>query len=177
MPARQIALHLGGLQAVGICGIQPGYPRQTLLVALASFGLLPLLLFKLRPYLRSSLANQGFAGSLGAEDTPGRALLLRFSLLYGTLSFLLAPLLGRSVARLFDYAWPLFLVALPLLLAEARFTFTSNPAAALFVALHLALSWSLWWSSTWHPRLLPEFEIGLYLAGWLVLCRYVKSKL
>jgi len=80
------------------------------------------------------------AGNSGAED---RSLLIRFCLIYGGVSLLLAPMLGAWATRLFGYSWPLSLVAVPLLfrgLGEAygeALTVKKAAAAMVFLGLHL----------------------------------------
>jgi hypothetical protein len=77
--------------------------------------------------------------------------LLRFALIYGAASYLMAPLLGNWIAHLAGYGWPLFFIALPLLfdkfpgrVATAKQAF----AGMAFCMLHLAV-WALehwrWW--------------------------------
>jgi hypothetical protein len=75
-----------------------------LLLMLCSFGLLPLCTVYLLRYHR---------GTLWTED-----LFTRFCVVYGALSFLVAPLLGHTVERLFLYAWPIFLLATPVAMAQ-----------------------------------------------------------
>ena len=99
-PQRQFALHLGPLRSVGVCSFSPGAPMAATGALLTTFGLLPPLLVLL--WIRRSRT--------------GRINLLeRFCLLYGTVSFALAPMIGTWYPRLFGYGWPLFLVALPTL--------------------------------------------------------------
>jgi hypothetical protein len=103
-PQLQMSLHLGGMTAIGVCAWQPVHPVWTLRLALSCFGLLPLLLIYLwrtspRPIWTSDL-------------------LLRSCILFGTLSFLIAPGIGSSAPRLFNYAWPLFIVAVPMLATQ-----------------------------------------------------------
>lgn len=147
VPRWQMALHLGPLQTVGICGVSGELPGRSFGVGMAIFGLLPVLLWMVRrPAFR----------------TVGRAdLLLRFALLYGAVSFLAAPLLGEVFQRLYSYGWPLFLVALPLLLGRAGWNFTSAWAAAGFVGLHGLLAWSLVWA---YPT--PLFSVAAM--GWVL---------
>ncbi len=154
-PRWQMTLHLGPLHAIGLCSADFHYPIYAIALALASFGLFPLLLFKLR---RVCI---GPANGLGRD-----AVFLRFCVLYGVASFVLTPLLGESFLRLYFYSWPLFLVALPILMGSARATLASTPAALLFLALHLGLSWSLMFFDPW-----PVIWIAaiVYPAGWLLL--------
>lgn len=152
-PRWQTPLHLSPLQGIGLCGFDVTYPIQSLAAALSAFGLLPLLLFTLR---RSP------------DSIPEPTLLLRFALLYGALSFLLAPLLGELFPRLYAYGWPLFLVALPILLSHTQAGFNSHRAAALFVAMHLTLSWSAIYL---YPSEILLLSAVLYPAASLLLFR------
>ena len=145
VPRWQMALHLGPLRALGFCGFSAVGPTQTLGAALAVFGLLPLLLLKVRR----------------RDD-----LLVRFCVLYGAVSFLLAPLEGNLVWRLLGYGWPLFLVAVPRMV---RGGFGSSLAAWGFVAVHLAVAWSVWWVFFVRPVTLLEVEVVGYGMGWGLL--------
>ena len=153
-PKWTVALHLGALHAVGFCGVDGGVPLELISDALASFGLLPLLLLKVR---RSEPEPES-----GKPDS----MLLRFSLVYGGVSFLLAPLLGESFIRLFAYSWPLFLVALPRLLGRRGGAFSSSQAALAFLVLHLLLSWA---ELRLYRGGLLAFALVIYLLGWLLL--------
>jgi hypothetical protein len=93
-------------------------------------------------------------------------MLLRFTLIYGVISFLLAPLLGESLTRLYGYSWPLFLVALPLLLGVSRANFSSAWAAVAFVALHVVLSWS---TAFLYPLRLLIAGMAAWICGWFLL--------
>jgi len=155
VPRWQMALHLGPLNSIGFCAPDFHYPITALALALASFGLFPLLLIKLhRMYI--------------APPNPMErsAIFLRFCVLYGTASFVLTPLLGESFLRLYFYSWPLFLVALPILMGAARASLSSTPAALLFLTLHLGLSWSLMFVNPW---LVIWIALVVYPAGWLML--------
>jgi hypothetical protein len=157
VPRWQMPLHLGPLHAIGLCAADFSYPLRAIAAALASFGLLPLLLFQLRR-VRIDPASR-----LGRN-----AFFLRFCVLYGIASFLLTPLLGESFLRLYFYSWPLFLVAIPILMGAARASLASAPAALLFLAMHLSLSWSLMLLGPW-PVILIAMVV--YPVGWLLLRR------
>jgi hypothetical protein len=147
VPRWQFAVHAGALRAVGICGFEATGPVKTLGAALASFGLLPLLV-------------------LGMRKMPAPGLLLRFAVVYGGVSMLAAPLLGDSQLRLFGYGWPLFLAGLPMLVGRSGANFRSQGSAWLFLALHLGLSWLVLWL-----RATPLLVVGavIYALGWVVL--------
>jgi hypothetical protein len=94
---------------------------------LSEFGLLPLLL--------------GFLWWRGRKLGTS-SVLLRFTLVYGAASLLLAPALGTWFARLVGYAWPIFFVALPLLFDRVphKATTLGRECAGLgFFAAHMVL--------------------------------------
>ncbi len=100
-PAWQHALHIGPVRSVGYCAYSAVTVQQAVLGLLTTFGLLPMVLLAV-----------GRAWRQVARDS----LLVRFCLLYGGVSLLIAPMLGTWYARLFGYGWPLLLVAVPRLL-------------------------------------------------------------
>ena len=162
VPVWQMPLHLGPIRAIGSCGFILNPVEQLVFFLLASFGLFPLLLLA----IRKSVPH---AAAFPERNT----VFFRFCLVYGTVSFALAGVLGESFQRLFAYSWPLFLVALPILLTAANVTFRTNRAAILFLILHLVLSWSALYR--FEPTLIPE-QILLWLVGYLLLRRtLVKS--
>ena len=153
VPRWQMPLHLGPLTAIGVCRFGWRYPVWLLFEAMAVFGLLPLLLVKLR--------RVRMASSDGREQ-----LLLRFCVIYGVISFCMAGLLGEAFGRLFGYSWPLFLVALPMLLGASGANFVSMRAARTFLVLHLALTWL---NVQLHQPLLVVPALALYGLGWWLL--------
>jgi hypothetical protein len=159
-PKWQTGVHLGPLKAIGVCGFYPPIVGETLGIGMAIFGLLPLLMWRLRklPFW-----------SDGREH-----LMLRFALLYGTVSFLAAPLLGERLPRLYGYGWPLFLVAVPLLLGRSLANFRSARAAVAFLALHFFAAWSLMWA--YPARMFPVGAI-CWISGWILLRRTFDARL
>ena len=158
VPRWQMPLHIGPLHAIGFCTADFHYPITAIACAFASFGLFPLLFLKLRRVCIESLNKPG-----------SDAIFLRFCLLYGAVSFLLTPLLGESFLRLYFYSWPLFLVAMPILIGAARASFSSTTVALLFIALHLGLSWS--WM-IFDPLPVIWITLVVYPAGWLLLYNF-----
>jgi hypothetical protein len=156
-PQWQMSLHLGGVRTVGVCGYEPANTLWTVIFALNTFGLLPLLLVYL---WRRRLTF------VSSEDV-----MLRFCLLYGVISYLLAPALGTGVPRLLSYAWPLFTVAVPVL-ATRHLTIPRLSAVAL-LGLHLAIAWSPMLSSLGKFDLTPGIYLlaiaGGYVGGWILL--------
>lgn len=163
-PQWQMSLHLGSVSAFGVCAWQPALPAWTLRLALSSFGLLPLLLIYLWRKTPRPLAKP--------RPILPTDVLLRFCILYGALSFLLAPELGSSVPRLFDYAWPLFIVATPML--AIRHLSLPGRIAGPLVALHLAVAWSAALNTFNTMSFMLEAVTILalasaYIAAWMLL--------
>jgi hypothetical protein len=164
IPVWQTAIHIGGLRSVGVCSFSPAIPMWTLSMALATFGLFPLLLIYI--WRQNRLRFQG------------QSILARFCLVYGVASFLLAPMLGASVPRLFSYSWPLFLVLVPILAQQ----YLRMKAGILFalLAIHIVLGWLTIINHS--KRLDPARELAMfcvcvfgYAAAWLLLSRASKS--
>lgn len=144
-PAWQIHLPFGPIKAFGVCEWVLSLPLTTLFDGLTRFGLFPLLLlffFPIRTWR-----------SLWRES-----LFLRFCLIYGVISFLLAPMLGTAVPRLFGYAWPVFMLAVPACLPPI---FKSGAKAWGFLAIHLVVSY------------LPDIEAPLQISLPLAIVGYV----
>lgn len=151
-------LHIGGIHTVGACANQIAFPIWTLRMALSCFGLLPLLLV--------FLCIRRFR-AVWTDD-----IFLRFCLVYGALSFFLAPMLGASVPRLFAYSWPLFVVAVPII-AIKHITIPLRIVVTLLL-LHLAVSWSAALNQFNKMTLFPELILLLmvciaYAASWAML--------
>jgi hypothetical protein len=149
VPVWSFPFHFGPVHALGVCGVSFHQQLVAIDVTLGNFGLLPMLLVWL-----------WWRGRRG----PTRSLLLRFTLLYGAVSFLLAPVIGAGFLHLVGYAWPLFLVALPQLFAPFQMSFGANRRAAAavgFFGVHLAVCGAAFWTA-----FLPG--IGVKLALWAV---------
>jgi hypothetical protein len=160
LPAWQTKIHIGGMHAIGVCSFSPARPIWTASMALATFGLFPLLLFYIWQRQGPAIYN--------------RSLLMRFCIVYGAASILLAPMLGALVPRLIAYAWPLFLVAVPILSHEC-IRIRSRAFVAL-LSIHLALAWL---TVVDHSTPLPlGSQAGMllvcvlgYVLGWLLIAR------
>ena len=160
VPQWQTAFHFGPVKAIGICGFVADPPEQLIFYLLASFGLFPLLLLMLT-------RRKHFPWPL-MQSRARDSVLMRFALIYGVLSFVMAGLLGESFQRLLAYSWPLFLTALPAIMAKAGATFRSNAAAVAFLVIHLLICWSAiqLFQPTWIPA-----QLALWLGGYLLLRR------
>jgi hypothetical protein len=165
VPSWTHPLHLGPVTVIGICGYLPIRPLYCLADGITVFGLLPLLTAFILWRLHRS-----------QPPLVPRTAMFRFCLVYGGVSYLIAPVLGVAANRLFGYGWPLPLVALPLLFTElqsARLTPKRPAAAFLFFALHIATC--LVGYAVADPVIAPyliALEIALNLAGFLTLFRW-----
>jgi hypothetical protein len=156
VPRWSESFNFGRIHAVGVCGFD--HVGQLALVAaiLTQFGLLPMLLAQL--WFR----HRRFAG---------RSPLLRFSLLYGAASFVMAPLIGNWMSHLTGYAWPLFMVAPPLLMNEfasapAVFEQRQKLAGVAFFALHIAAYLA---SRSLNYTIEIVCEVPVWIAGYIML--------
>ena len=108
--------------------------------------------------------------------------MLRFSLIYGSASLVLAPLLGTWLTRLIGYAWPIFFVALPLLFdaVPRRNLKPSQEFAALgFFATHM-LVFSIAYRFAWLTQLglnLVLWAVGFFLLRYWLLAPDQPSKI
>lgn len=160
-PTYSVPLEFGPVHAVGVCGFNKFAFFSVLHCSFDVFGILPVLGVFL--FLRVKRPYDNF--------------LLLFSLIYGAVSFLLAPMLGVSLDRLFGYAWPLFLLAIPLLLERLSFEHVNRPEffeqwspwALVFVVLNLACC-ELGYRD--HYVLETILQIVLSILGYLVLLRW-----
>ncbi len=127
VPMWQMPFHLWQIRAVGVCSYSSVMQLMLANGVLTLYGLLPLLLAVL--WWR----HRRFAE---------RSLMLRFALVYGGASFLLAPVLGTDYRHLAGYAWPLFVIALPELMNEFKhsgWSLQREGAGVAFCALHLVI--------------------------------------
>ncbi|MGA7156301.1 MAG: hypothetical protein WBY53_05620 [Acidobacteriaceae bacterium] len=154
VPSWEMKIHLGKIHAVGICGFSFVGWMEMADAMMRYFGLLPLLLV--------------FVG-WRIRKLPVRGALLRFCLIYGGASLLLAPVLGTWFSRLIGYAWPIFFVALPIMFCRLSVDLTSvtrNLAAIGFLGIHFLLFYlSNRWS--WFTQL--TVEALLWILGFLLL--------
>ena len=101
---------------IGLCQPSAWGPARVLLSWFGIFGIGPALAIAFfRPLLASPRASAASCplACIRGSVTDGLTIAYRFSVIYGLISLLLAPLLGASTDRLVEYAWPLFFVALP----------------------------------------------------------------
>jgi hypothetical protein len=154
VPAWSMHLHTGPVESIGVCGFSTIGWEFIAQAVLTNFGLLPLLVAVL--WQRRDRA---------AKRKP----LLQFTLLYGTISLCLAPLLGVWFVHLIGYAWPLFFVALPQLFDEvssAPPTSSRNGAGVAFLVVHL-LAFYISYRFLWYPQIV--MEAVLWIIGFFLL--------
>jgi len=152
-------LPLGGIHQVGYSGFSWFYPMITSICLLTSFGLGSLVLICLlwRTPLRRLL--------------PPQEPYLCIAAIYGVVTFLMSPLLGAALPRLFDYGWPLFLVYLPAMIPRV---WRNWPvwAVSILVGLHVITVWAETIRITLFPfSLSNEFAVLLgcnLVALWLL---------
>lgn len=152
-------LPLGGIHQMGYSEFSWVYPMLTSMWLLTSFGLGSLVAICLvwRTPLRRLL--------------PRQEPYLCIAAIYGAVTFLMAPMLGAALPRLFDYGWPLFLVYLPAMIPRI---WRNWPVwtVSLLVGLHLIAAWTEMFRLTVLPfRLRNEFAVLLgcnLIALWLL---------
>jgi hypothetical protein len=154
-------LHLGGIHQVGYSEFSWVYPILTSMFLLTSFGLGSLLAICLvwrRPL---------------HELLPREEPYLCIAAIYGAAAFLMSPMLGASLPRLFDYGWPLFLVYLPTMIPRV---WRNWPVwtVSLLLGLHLITAWTETIRLTFFPfNFVIEFALllGCNLTALLLLWR------
>ncbi len=143
--------HFGAVRIIGLCPPSAWGPARVLLSWFGIFGIGPALgIAFFRPLLASAGASRASVPSHipGDSAAEGLTIAYRFSVIYGLISLLLAPLLGASTDRLVEYAWPFFFVALPIfLVGHPRLVRgIGHSRAGWLLALHLVVSWIAWWA-------------------------------
>lgn len=154
VPIWTIPVHFGPVHAIGACGFSSAGWMQMTQAILTNFGLLPLLAAYLWWRRRTCTT---------------RNVLLRFTLLYGIVSLLLAPTLGTWFVRLVGYGWPLFFVALPLMFtgfSETSPTGSRAAAAMGFFGTHLILFYVAY---RWFWMVQISLDLVLWAIGFLLL--------
>lgn len=164
VPVWSIPVRIGSMHAVGTCGFSLVQQLIAVEGTLTNFGLLPLL---------AAVLWWRHRRWAGRERNAARSVLLRFALLYGGVCYVLAPVLGAGFVHLMQYAWPLFLVAVPLLLEEFRLEDldTRQKVAQIgFLAMHLLVPLVLLW-----PWFLSRqvFALAIWGAGYLLLRQWL----
>jgi hypothetical protein len=154
VPRWAIRVHLGRVHAIGSCGFSFVGWLEISVGMMSLFGLLPLLLGVL--WWRQRKMSEISA-------------LLRFTLVYGFATLLMAPVLGTWFTRFIGYAWPIFFVGLPLLfdrIPQEPLSFRRECAALGFFAVHMVLfSAADRW--TWITQL--AVNVILWIAGYFLL--------
>jgi hypothetical protein len=161
VPRFALPIHLGRVHAIGICGFSVTGWVFVSEAALSVFGLLPL------------LAAYVWWRTRKATDSNA---LLRFALLYGAASVVLAPVLGTWFTRLIGYAWPVFFVALPILFD--RFPQAARKPSHQLAALGFFVTHLLVFSAAYRWRWLLQLAVNLLLwgIGFLLLRRWLAEE-
>jgi hypothetical protein len=150
---------LGGIHQVGYSEFSWQFPMLTSIWLLTSFGLGSLVAVCL--VWRTSLSRV----------LPRQEPYLCIAAIYGAATFLMSPMLGAALPRMFDYGWPLFLVYLPAMIPRIWRNWPVWPVS-LLVVLHLIALWTETIRSTsLHFSFGTEFAIliGCNLVGlWLL---------
>jgi hypothetical protein len=147
--------HLGDLRLIGVCRPSLWGPVSLLLAWFGIFGIGPALAVALWRRTVSPAVPSGRVwrrpvfplvwereASVLTPPSPGLVIILRFCMVYGALSFLIAPLLGASVDRLVEYGWPFYLVVLPWFLSVC--CHLGGVRSARVLLLHLLTCWLAW---------------------------------
>ena len=125
-------LHLGAIRSVGVCEPSLWGPTRLILAWFGIFGIGPAVSLALWRGLISPMR----------EQTSGRAMVIRFCLVYGLICIVMTPLLGASADRLVEYGWPFYFVVLPWFLTRS-YDFRGRGALGL-VLFHLVTCWLAW---------------------------------
>lgn len=153
-------LPLGGVHQIGFSAFNATYPLLTSISTMESFGLGSCIVICL--VWRTSLRRL-----LPREDP-----YLCIAGIYGAATFLLSPLLGAALARLFAYGWPLFLVYLPAMVTRQWRNWPVWTVSVL-VGLHLIVAWvDMIRMIYFHSDLGREFAVLLgcnLVAAWLLV--------
>ena len=112
-------LNFGAVHTIGVCHPSLWGPARVLLAWFGVFGIGPAFA---AAYIGAILSRRALRGdswlkraSISGESSSrsaGAVIAFRFCVLYGSITFILAPLLGASVDRLAEYSWPFYLIAL-----------------------------------------------------------------
>jgi hypothetical protein len=133
-------LHVGSIQAVGLCQFNATYPLTTLAAWLTLFGVAPTVLAVL----------------WWRQRWQPRPVWVQVALWVGAISFVIGPVLGASQVRLIGYAWPAMLIGMPWLLVRA------GSQIRVMVGL-LVLSASLAWIAAMSVAAFPGI-LGILVA-------------
>lgn len=153
-------LPLGGVHQLGYSDFYGTYPVGTSISILGAFGLGTCIAICLlwRTPLRQLLPR---------EDP-----YLCIAGIYGAATFLLSPLLGAALLRLFAYGWPLFLVYLPAMVSRVWRNWPTWTVWVLLV-LHVFVAWVNTIQFLYFPfdfvRELAVLLVCNIVAAWLLL--------
>ena len=95
-------LQLGNLKEVGIMSFEISKPIEMFFLFLTYFGAWPMIAY--------------FSIKSNLNKFNRQPVWLLFVIIYGSISFIMTPILGSSIYRLIGYSWPIFWIGLPFLL-------------------------------------------------------------
>jgi hypothetical protein len=171
--------HFGAVRRIGLCPPSGWGPARVFLAWFGIFGIGPALAIAFfRPFLASARASGVPLPSRIGEGSAsgGLKIAYRFSVIYGLISLLLAPLLGASTDRLVEYAWPFFFVALPIFLVAHPDLVRGigHSRTGWLLALHLGACWIAWWA--FREQAIPGYIYAGFTAFVLNIVAYALIK-
>ncbi len=183
-------LHFGAVHVIGVCHPSLWGPARVLLAWFGVFGIGPAFA---AAYIGATLSRPAMRGDFwlksasasgeSSSRSVGAIIAFRFCVLYGAITFILAPLLGASVDRLAEYAWPFYFVALTWVVSAsiaAHVRFPRGRGLGLLFA-HLAASWIAWVGFSREEPTRFYFHTGLValmlnITAYIVLRRFIRGQ-
>lgn len=173
-------LHFGAMSEIGFCHPSLWGPARLLLAWSGVFGIGPAVatayigdITSHRALFGGSWSEQGSTSGEPTSPSAGATIAFRFCVIYGVLTFFLAPLLGASVDRLVDYAWPFYLIALPWVacgLSGVRFP---KGSGFWLLLLHLAACWIAWFGFSREKPTAFDLRAGLLTLSLNIIAYFV----
>jgi len=120
------SLQFGGINTVGICRWEPEQILSTISFSLIEFGIGPTILMAYFKKCRSSLADK--------DDW------LKVAFFYGLIIFLVSYIISIDKARVIGYGWPLYWLAIPVLLTLEK-SYEINLIAKPLIIINVVVTW------------------------------------
>jgi hypothetical protein len=120
------SIQLGGIKTVGICRWDPEQILSTISLSLIAFGIGPTILLAYFKNFRSSLADK--------DDW------LKIAFFYGIFIFLVSYFISIDKARVIGYGWPLFWLAIPILLTLDK-SYEISLILKPLIIIHVIVTW------------------------------------
>ncbi len=183
-------LHFGAVHVIGVCHPSLWGPARVLLAWFGVFGIGPAFAAAYigailsRPAMRGDFwLKPASASGESSSRSAGAVIAFRFCVLYGAITFILAPLLGASVDRLAEYAWPFYFVALAWVVSAsiaAHVHFPRGLGLGLLFA-HLAACWIAWVGFSREEPAGFYFQAGLVtlmlnIIAYIVIRRLIRGQ-